>query len=369
MAANALMNNAAFIFLNLKPSVGLKQMSSLILMAGYMKPLQAVVNYAWAFKNIDKVWEIIKDSPTFQIRYKQGITAEQHMSLQHGNSSTVKALLRQYVNDYINSGKYGDFVSVLIGGGAYYKQQYDEIRKSSKGMSEDAVEAEAIKQMEKMVERTQQSASILYASRIRRDSMLGRMMTQFQTQFHALYNVIYNRINEIRVPGSDKKMIAWSLSVLLLIYPTVAAFFDNGLVPPEDPQDVAMGIMHQNLAMIPVIGNMIDTMITAMVTGNYRMDNTRAFPSLSLFDVAFKFMQNANQFVDEPTFRKGFETSARAMILFGIPAYPLWQTTYGMIDFFSGKDKRAGRLFGFSEGQLDMVEKENKANDKRLDKK
>ena len=52
------------------------------------------------------------------------------------------------------------------------------------------------------------------------------------------------------------------------------------------------------------------------------------------------------------------------MLLVGAPIYPLHQTIYGNIDYFTDEDKRLGRVFGYSKGQLDMVERENEANNK-----
>ncbi|HPS38384.1 MAG TPA: hypothetical protein PL124_03120 [Candidatus Cloacimonadota bacterium] len=361
---NTLMNNAAFAFLNLKPSVGIKQMSSTILMAAYMNPLEAAENYAWASAHPGKMWEILRKSPTFQIRYKQGITAEQHMALQHGDSSTITSLLRQYINDYINFGKYGDMVSVIVGGGAFYHQEYKRLKKANPKMSDEELEYQSVKQMEKMVERTQQSASILYSSRIRRDSMIGRMATQFQTQFHALYNAIYNKSNELRIPNADRGKTAWGLAMLVALYPMVAAFFDEGLVPPDDPKDVAMDVISQNLMLIPVFGNLIDTILNAIVTGNTRQDYSRIFPSSSLLDSAMGSLNNAKQLKNDRSFRKHFEMMARIMLLVGAPIYPLHQTIYGISDYVSGKDDRIGRVFGYSKGSLDMAEKENKANNK-----
>lgn len=361
---NMWMSNMAMAYLSFSPKVAVKQISSFAYAAAYMSPVEFVENVAWVLAHPVKVAKIMRKSPTFNIRYKEGITSEQYLYLHMGSASSFNRLFRQMINKTGNWSKYGDQTAAFIGGGAIYHREYVRLQKEHPDWSAAKLEDAAVTEMELFVDRTQQSAQTPFVPQLRREGSFWRITTQFKTQKFAMYNAIYNALSSAKVSRKNRKnQLAWMLAILFVVQPIMEWIGNIGFVEPESPWDVFLGGSLQLIEMIPMLGEIASGLVMWAVKGELP-DYSRTIPAiggltsitrgLKEMDRAMKDYAEWGE-IDLLPLVDGIANVAAPTT--GMPIYPIVQEAKAISDFTTGEDERKARLLGYSKGLLDYSEK------------
>jgi hypothetical protein len=355
-------SNISMALLSFSPKVGLKQVSSLAYAAAYMTPAELTQHLGWAVSHPVEMAKLIRKSPSFQVRYKEGITSDQYMFLHMGNSASIERVMRQMLNQTGNWSKYGDQAAVLFGGGAIYHKEYVELQAKHPDWTDAQLEDGALRQMELFVDRTQQSAKPPFVPQMRREGTFWRLATQFKTQKFAAFNALYNAASSSKV-NPDKDQLAWMLVVLLMLQPVLEWVGNIGFTKPGSVWDIYLGGMEQILETIPILGEIASAMMLWAVKGDVP-EYDRLVPALGgirmlnegtkQIDRAIKRYKRTGEVELKPI----LEALAKINVpLTGVPLYPILQLAKGWDDYISGEDRRIARLFGYSEGALNYAEK------------
>lgn len=354
-------NNVTFAALAVNLKLIMAQMSSmpLFFMEFYKHPHMILPSMLYTLTHLDETYKAMKSSPILHQRYTEGITFDYIMSIS-GKLGLAKTY-KQFHNQWLAPGVWGDKMSVLVGGGAYYWYKYHQYNKT---MSSEQASEKAIADMELMTERTQQGQSPYFVNHLQRATTIGHYAMRFQTQPNALFNIVRDAILDASVNKKRLPDALWKLS-LVLISQMMFLSIASGFAKRNDIYDIVYDILMGLSNIIPIWGNAIQYGITAAATGdaNSVYEGNFMVGASVPNDIAKSaaYVKKAIDAYSEDNSEGGNKNIMQAAKMLspatGLPIRGVINDITGMTDYMTGTDPRVGRLFGMSQSWLDRQEK------------
>jgi hypothetical protein len=212
-----LMRNFSFAQLGAKPQIGLKQLASY---AAYSEDVsvkdfsEGLVVFA---SNPRKALKILNGSELFRNR---GTNIDQDYQALLSDKSFLNFVgKRPKLTEILMLPiKYGDKGAIAIGGYAHYHAK----------IKQGATPEQALRSVERLTVRTQQSSDIDQLSTLQRTSSLERVLTQFMSSANALTRAEYNAIVDKSSGRISRAEFAKRIAVLHVVIPTTIQFIANG---------------------------------------------------------------------------------------------------------------------------------------------
>ena len=347
-----LMRNFSFAQLGAKPQIGLKQLASF---AAYSEDVSALDFSAGIVKflaNPRKALRTLNESELFANRGNnidqdyQALLADKSLINVVGKNPTLASILMLPI-------RLGDKGAIAIGGYAHYTAMMKKNGGNKKA---------AMRSVERMTVRTQQSTDIDQISELQRGSSLMRIMTQFMSSANALTRAEYNAIVDKSAGRITKKEFAKRMLVLHVIIPGTVQFIANGF--SWDDEDQLRASLLGTLNGIFIFGDLADSAFRFMTEGTEGMFDLENRHPLSMFPDIFKaieeFAEDGVSWEDFVEGTKAWDHALKASgALTGIPAQTIINEMRGLGELVRSRGRSdevksgAAKAMGYSSYTVD----------------
>lgn len=344
-----LMRNFSFAQLGAKPQIGLKQLASFAAYSQDVKASDFTAGMVKFASNPRAALEVLQQSELFAKRGMnidrdyQALLSDTGFLNVMGKNPTLATIMMLPI-------KYGDKAAIALGGYAHYHAM---LKKN--GGDKTA----AIRSMETLTVRTQQSSDIDQISELQRTSSLLRIMTQFMSSANALTRAEYSAIIERKSGRISRKEFAKRIAVYHVIIPTTIQFIANGFT--WDNEDQLKASLLGTLNGMFIIGDLMEMGAGYIADGmDGVFDLQTRHPASFVTDIlkaVDEFAEDGISFEDFTEGTKSIERMAKGVgAMFGVPVNTIMnelrgfgQTIDGLVNGKEDDIKEGGALMlGYS---------------------
>jgi hypothetical protein len=307
-----LMRNFSFAQLGAKPQIGLKQLASFAAYAQDVKTSDFTAGLVAFAANPRAALKVLQKSELFAKRgmnidrdYKALLSDTGFFNFMGKNPGFAKIIMLPI--------KYGDKGAIAIGGFAHYHAM---LKKNG------GDKAAAIRSMETLTVRTQQSSDVDQISRLQRTSSFTRIMTQFMSSANALTRAEYSAIIERKANRITRGEFVKRILIYHVIIPTTIQFIANGF--SWDNEDQLRASLLGSLNGLFVIGDILEMGAAYLTDGMEGVHDLKTRHPMSFISDLMKgvddFSKNDISFEDFIEGAKSIDHLSRGLgAMFGIP--------------------------------------------------
>lgn len=354
-ALRALVRNFGFANLAAKPQIGIKQLTSFPAFVSDVKTKDFVEGLAVFARNPKKALETLNESDFFASR---GLAIDKDFKALTEDKHFLNVLERtpNLLNFLMLPIKYGDKGAIAIGGYAHYYAQ----RKA--GMSHK----QALEAFARLGNKTQQSSDIDQLSQLQQSSnVIAQTITQFMSSPNALARAEYRAIVNGLKGRISKQEAFKQIFVYHILIPNLFQLAANGFDWESEDQLKASILGTAN--GIFLIGDIIDTVVSKAVTGDY-FDSTIRHP-MEFVGALLDFIENIKEGdIEISDFWEGGKELGAGLkavsAATGVPVATFQTQLEGTVDVLEGDVVEGGyKMLGYSPWIID-----NKMLDKGSEK-
>jgi len=324
-----LMRNFSFAQLGAKPQIGLKQLASFAAYAEDVSAFEFSKGIVKFFANPRKALRLLNESELFRKRGinidhdYQALLADKSFFNVVGNNPRLAAILMIPI-------KFGDKGAIAIGGYAHYLAKLKQNGGDKKA---------ALRDVERLTVRTQQSTDVDQMSELQRTSSLIRVMTQFMSSANALTRAEYNAIVDKSAGRIDNREFAKRIIILHAIIPGVIQLIANGF--SWHSEDQLRASLLGTLNGIFIFGDLADSAFRYMFEGEGGLFDLESRHPLGFFT---DFLLAIDDFAENGVAWEDFVEGTKAIdrmlkaggALTGVPILTLINEMRGVIRVMKG---------------------------------
>ena len=349
-----LMRNFTISQLGLSGVITAKQFMSAPAFAEKVNTKDFILGIGSMIRNPKKAWDIMNESQNFNLR-GQNIDADfVDVSADQFGGRVLNILGRNpnFTKFLTFNIRFGDKGAILLGGYAHYYAKKKELKKA--GATEKEAHKKALRSMDLVAVRTQQSADPDQKSELQRSNAFGRIMSQFMSSANALTRAEYAAIVERARGRTTNTQLAKSILIYHFIIPNMIQLATN-MFQWDDEDQIRASLLGSFNGLF-IIGDVIEAIAGYLSDDEQVFDPENRHP-LGVFASFAKSVSKMDDVSLEDFIEgsKELENLAKATGgISGIPLGKLYNMTRGVTESIDGNiPEGLPLLLGYSQWAID----------------